>query len=72
MHGPALTSSNPENNQTFDYLRQVWDKLEPSETKGSIAEEAAKKKDIQDATNKVLADDISSNGSDDDMFDLFQ
>ena len=72
MHGPALTSSNPENNQTCDYLRQVWDKLEPSETKGSIAEEAAKKKDIQDATNKVLADDISSNGSDDDMFDLFQ
>lgn len=37
VHGPALTSSNPENNDLFDYLRKVWSKLEPEEVANSVA-----------------------------------
>lgn len=35
VHGPALTDSNPGNAVIFDYLRQVWAKLEPGEKSGS-------------------------------------
>ena len=39
VHGPALTMSNPENNELFDYLRRAWAILEPDET-SSISEAA--------------------------------
>ena len=38
IHGPALTDSNPKNNEVFDYLRRVWTKLEGSEVAGSVAD----------------------------------
>lgn len=37
VHGPALTDSNPKNNELFDYLRRVWSKLEPEEVEGSVS-----------------------------------
>lgn len=37
IHGVALTSSNEDNINLFDYLRRIWSKLEPDEVKGSWA-----------------------------------
>lgn len=37
VHGPALTASNPKNNELFDYLRRVWKKLEPDEVLNSVS-----------------------------------
>ena len=31
LHGPVLTTSNPENIELFEYMRRVWGKLEPDE-----------------------------------------
>jgi S-DNA-T family DNA segregation ATPase FtsK/SpoIIIE len=55
VHGPALTSSNPENNDLFDYLRRAWTKLEPEEAKGSISEKAE-----DDAANTALLNSLDS------------
>lgn len=69
VHGPALNKTNKENNETFNYLRLVWTKLEPDEVAGSIAEEAAEVKDLETIASQLSADSISS--SDDEDFDLF-
>ena len=60
VHGPALTDSNPKNNELFDYLRRVWSKLEPEEVAGSVsvkAEEALENKraleQMQDMTEDI-------------------
>lgn len=48
-HGVALTPSNPGNSELFDYLRRVWNKLEPESTKGSVAsvaEELASQREL--------------------------
>lgn len=37
IHGVALTSSNDDNINLFDYLRRIWSKLEPDEIAGSWA-----------------------------------
>lgn len=50
VHGPALTSSNPENNQMFDYLRRVWAKLESD----SVMDSVAKNSDIDNAQHDLL------------------
>ena len=50
VHGPAITFSNPENNDLFDYLRRVWNKLEPEESGTVISNEA----DIEEFNNKLL------------------
>lgn len=59
VHGPALTSSNPENNDLFDYLRRVWTKLDPDEIPGSYAEQIGQERDIADAATQVLETDFS-------------
>lgn len=69
IHGPALNNTNVENNETFNYLRLVWAKLEPDEVAGSLAQEAAEEKDLETIASQVSADSISS--SDDEDFDLF-
>lgn len=60
VHGPALTDSNPKNNELFDYLRRVWSKLEPEEVAGSVsvkAEETLENKraleQMQDMTEDI-------------------
>ena len=61
-HGTILTTSNPENDQLFDYLRQVWAKLEPDEIKGSRADLGAKEvedKDILANLNNLDDEPIS-------------
>lgn len=52
IHGPALTSSNPENNNLFDYMRKVWKKVEPDEVEDSVA----KNREETEASEKLLAD----------------
>lgn len=50
VHAPAITESNPKNNELFDYLRRVWSKLEPEEVYGSVSEGV----DIERENAKVL------------------
>lgn len=63
VHGPALTASNPENNDVFDYLRRVWTKLEGDSVKDSVA----KDKDFENAQAELLK---SSNEVDDTNIDF--
>lgn len=54
VHGPALTYSNPENSELFDYLRRVWSKLEPEEASSSPVTQAAQNKaDMQEVVDSV-------------------
>lgn len=59
VHGPAMTESNPKNNELFDYLRRVWSKLEPDEVSGSVSEVAE-----LDAENNKLLDEMSDMSED--------
>ena len=64
IHGPALTESNPKNNDLFDYLRRVWSKLESSETNNSVAKLAEEEASIKDiATKELEVEDL-------DIFDV--
>lgn len=65
VHGPALTESNPKNNDLFDYLRRVWGRLEPEEVEGSVAESADLAKDLE----RISSDESILSG--DDEFNLF-
>lgn len=56
VHGPALTSSNPKNNEVFDYLRRVWSKLEPDEVSDSVSVVAEKELEDKELLKK-LSDD---------------
>lgn len=50
IHGPALSESNPKNNDIFEYLLKVWSKLEPEEVKNSVASDY----EIEEDNRKVL------------------
>lgn len=67
IHGPALSDSNVKNNDLFDYLLKVWEKLEPDEVSNSVAagylSEEMNNKAVE---NLDLSDDIL-----DDDFDVF-
>lgn len=64
IHGPALTSSNPENNDLFDYMRKVWTKIEPDEVANSVAG----RKELESENEKLLK---SLNDDSVDDMDLF-
>lgn len=64
VHGPALTSSNPENNDLFDYLRKVWSRLEPEEVANSVAKNRA-----SDEENEKLLATVNDNIDEFDLFD---
>ena len=53
VHGPALTTSNSENGELFDYLRRVWAKLEPTEVAGSVAEKAQEELEIKEISDSL-------------------
>lgn len=55
VHGPALTDSNPKNNDVFDYLRRVWSKLEPEEVANSVANGIDEAKDLQNMADNILS-----------------
>ena len=61
-HGVILTSSNPENDNLFDYLRQVWTKLEPDQVKGSRAEVGSSEKENQSVLDNLdkMEDEVIS------------
>ena len=61
VHGPALTASNPENNEIFDYLRRVWTKLESESVIDSVARDA----DVQISQEELL--NLDSNNVDDEI-----
>jgi S-DNA-T family DNA segregation ATPase FtsK/SpoIIIE len=62
VHSAILSTSNEKNNEIFDYLRRVWNKLEPNETVGSVAvvgQEIADQKELLAEVNSLdNADDI--------------
>lgn len=69
VHGPALTPSNSENGELFDYLRRVWAKLEPTEVAGSVAEKAQEELEIKEISDSLLSNDaLSGLGEDLDLF----
>lgn len=61
VHGPAITSSNLGNRETFDYMRRVWSMLEPTEVANSVAAEASVneegKKALKEFNEKVSDDE---------------
>lgn len=57
VHGVALTSSNDKNNEIFDYLRRCWSRLEPDETRGSVAEKAEVAQFHQELIDSANSDD---------------
>lgn len=67
VHGPALSDSNPRNNDIFEYLLKVWSKLEPDEVKNSVAAGFG----IEEANNKALKSLSLEDDSDIDLNDLF-
>lgn len=52
-HGPALTDSNQKNNNFFDYLRRVWNKL------NGITEEPTEPTTTVDAQGNIQTDESS-------------
>lgn len=67
IHGVALTSSNSDNINLFDYLRRVWGRLEPDEIAGSwaaVAEGAQQNADLlKEAQEPVTTGELYSNMS---------
>lgn len=51
IHGPALSDSNPKNNDIFQYLLKLWSKLEPEEVKSSVASNF----EVEEENQRVLA-----------------
>lgn len=51
VHGVALSSSNEQNNELFEYMRRVWKKLLPETVKGSVSETA----EIQQETDALIS-----------------
>lgn len=68
VHGPALSESNPKNNDIFEYLLKVWSKLEPDEVKDSVAAGFG----IEEANNKAIKSLNLEDDSDIDLNDLFK
>lgn len=63
IHAPAITASNPKNNEIFDYARRVWGMLEPDEVKDSVAFNAESEREQNELLKNLQI-------SDDDL-DLF-
>lgn len=67
IHGPALSDSNVKNNDLFEYLLKVWEKLEPDEVGDSVAAGHLS----EEMDNKALDNlDLSDDSLDDDI-DVF-
>lgn len=67
IHGPALSDSNVKNNDLFEYLLKVWEKLEPDEVGDSVAAGHSS----EEMNNKALDNlDLSDDSLDDDI-DVF-
>ena len=65
VHGVALSSSNADNMNIFDYLRRIWSKLEPDEVKKSWAEVAEKENRNTDLLQEVSpAGELFTNSND--------
>lgn len=53
IHSPAITPSNEGNSQLFDYLRQVWLKIEPDEFEDSVCKNIDGVKEIESKVNNL-------------------
>lgn len=75
VHAPALTSENVENNRVFDYMRQIWKKIEPDSYSGAVVERAELENESQEllksaqGTNNLNSDVDADTTSDGVAFD---
>lgn len=66
VHGVALSDSNEENNELFEYVRKLWSRLEPDEVKTSISSNIEVERKIEDlGKSEIGLDDL------DDVEDMF-
>lgn len=72
VHAPALTSENNENNKIFDYMRQVWKRIEPDSYSGVVVEKAESEKETEALLESVKEDnfDILEDTDANDDFDF--
>lgn len=79
VHAPALTSENIENNRVFDYMRQVWKRIEPDSYGGAVVEKAESDKENQELLesmqdinnlNSDIDNLVTESDTDDDFGDL--
>lgn len=69
VHAPALTSENVENNRVFDYMRQIWKRIEPDSYEGAIVEQVESEKENQELLESVQDENSFNSADDSDTFD---
>lgn len=66
VHSVVLSTSNEENNDLFEYLRKLWNKVEPEQAKDSVGKDADIDAKMQELQNVGIgADDL-------DEVDIFE
>lgn len=60
IHGPALTDSNDNNDEVFDYLRRCWAKIEPDSVEDSVASGVDIERENIKALEGLSSDDLDS------------
>lgn len=61
VHSVALSTSNEENNDIFEYVRRLWSRIEPEEAQSSVAKNIEADKQIeklQSESSSIGLDDI--------------
>ena len=53
VHAPAISATNEENTELFDYMRRMWSILEPDEVRGSMAQKGEDLHTHKELLNKV-------------------
>ena len=67
VHAPALTSENVENNRVFDYMRQIWKRIEPDSYDGAVVERA----ELENESQELLKSAQDTNNLNSDVDDFF-
>lgn len=66
VHGVALSTSNEENNEIFEYVRRLWNRIEPEESQNSVAKDIEIEQQLEklQSNSGLDIDDLET----DDMF----
>lgn len=59
-HGAILSATNDENNNLFNFLTQLWLKIEPESIKGSVYERVAQENNIKNELTQLRNTDDNS------------
>lgn len=58
VHGVALSSSNEENVALFEYLRKLWNKIEPEQAANSVAKNIDTDRKLEELQKGIDLDDV--------------